>query len=118
MPLFADGVLNIVAMREDYTGDDSPEGDSGNLTTLPYTSARLRTKDLQEWTFGRFEMRARLPQGQGTHPAFWMLPTDSAYGIWSAGGEIDIVEAVNLNVDGQSTIYGNLALWAPFTRYT
>lgn len=91
-----DGILNIVAKRENFTGSDSPEGDSANTKTLPYTSARLRTKNLQEWTFGRFEIRAKLPFGQGTWPAIWMLPTDSPYGSWAAGGEIDIMEAVNL----------------------
>jgi beta-glucanase (GH16 family) len=92
----ADGVLNIVAQREDFTGSDSPEGESPVTKTLPYTSARLRTKNIQEWTFGRFEIRAKLPQGQGTWPAIWMLPTNSPYGTWASSGEIDIMEAVNL----------------------
>lgn len=92
----ADGLLHIVAQREDFTGSDSPEGESPTTKTLPYTSARLRTKNLQEWTFGRFEIRAKLPAGQGTWPAIWMLPTNSPYGTWAASGEIDIMEAVNL----------------------
>jgi beta-glucanase (GH16 family) len=92
------GVLNIVAQREDFTGPDSPEGESPSTKTLPYTSARLRTKNIQEWTFGRFEIRAKLPFGQGTWPAIWMLPTNSPYGVWAASGEIDIMEAVNLKV--------------------
>lgn len=91
-----DGLLHIVAQREDFTGSDSPEGESPVTKTLPYTSARLRTKNLQEWTFGRFEIRAKLPAGQGTWPAIWMLPTNSPYGTWAASGEIDIMEAVNL----------------------
>lgn len=94
----ADGALTIVAQREDFTGSDSPEGDSPATKTLPYTSARLRTKNIQEWTFGRFEIRAKLPQGQGTWPAIWMLPTNSPYGSWASSGEIDIMEAVNLKV--------------------
>lgn len=92
----ADGVLNIVAKREDFTGSDSAEGESPTTKTLPYTSARLRTKNIQEWTFGRFEIRAKLPAGQGTWPAIWMLPTNSPYGVWASSGEIDIMEAVNL----------------------
>lgn len=80
----ADGMLNIVARK-------APEG-----AQLPYTSARLRTKYQGDWTYGRFEMRAKLPQGQGTWPAFWMLPTDEVYGGWPKSGEIDIMEAVNL----------------------
>jgi beta-glucanase (GH16 family) len=80
-----DGCLHIVARREDYTG---PEG------TRAYTSARLRTRHRGEWKYGRFEVRARLPAGQGLWPAIWMLPTESPYGGWAAGGEIDIMELV------------------------
>lgn len=107
-----DGVLNIVAVKEDFTGPDSSEGTGSATKTLPYTSARLRTKNLQEWTFGRFEIRAKLPQGQGTWPAIWMLPTDSPYGVWASSGEIDIMEAVNLGT--RTTVDG--VLQAPDTR--
>ena len=58
-----------------------------------YTSARLFTKDTQAWTYGFFEIRAKLPCGVGTWPAIWMLPEDSSRG-WPAGGEIDIMEHV------------------------
>lgn len=92
----ADGLLFIVARKERYTARATPEGGSRAMATLPYTSARLRTRHRQEWTFGRFEIRARLPHGQGSWPAIWMLPTDSPYGRWAGSGEIDIVEAVNL----------------------
>ena len=109
----ADGVLNIVAQREDFTGSDSPEGDSPSTKTLPYTSARLRTKNIAEWTFGRFEIRAKLPFGQGTWPAIWMLPTNSPYGTWASSGEIDIMEAVNLKVvtngsEPEAAVHGTL----------
>ncbi|WP_084618433.1 glycoside hydrolase family 16 protein [Cellvibrio sp. OA-2007] len=109
----ADGVLNIVAQREDFTGSDSPEGDSPSTKTLPYTSARLRTKNIKEWTFGRFEIRAKLPAGQGTWPAIWMLPTNSPYGTWASSGEIDIMEAVNLKVvtngsEPEANVHGTL----------
>ncbi|MEN0039089.1 MAG: family 16 glycosylhydrolase [Cellvibrio sp.] len=93
-----DGVLTIVAQREDFTGSDNAEGEGTGVKTLPYTSARLRTKNIKEWTFGRFEIRAKLPFGQGTWPAIWMLPTNSPYGVWASSGEIDIMEAVNLKV--------------------
>lgn len=113
----ADGVLTILAQREDFTGPNQPEGAGSGTATLPYTSARLRTKNLQEWTFGRFEIRAKLPHGQGTWPAVWMLPTDSPYGTWASSGEIDIMEAVNLKtqtvVDGvlqppEARVHGTL----------
>lgn len=92
----ADGLLHIVARPEQWTGRASPSGEGEATATLPYTSARLRTRHRQEWTFGRFEVRAKLPAGQGTWPAIWMLPTDSPHGRWAASGEIDIMEAVNL----------------------
>jgi beta-glucanase (GH16 family) len=73
------GLLTITAKRESYAGHS-------------YTSARLRTRNRGDWTYGRIEMRAKMPIGQGIWPAFWMLPTDEVYGIWAASGEIDIVE--------------------------
>jgi beta-glucanase (GH16 family) len=81
------GMLNIVAKP-------SVDGEP-----LPYTSARMVTKNQGDWTYGRFEMRAKLPSGQGTWPAFWMLSTDEVYGTWPRSGEIDILEAVNLKAD-------------------
>lgn len=59
-----------------------------------YTSARLITKNKGDWKYGYFEMRAKLPSGRGTWPAFWMLPTDWEYGGWPDSGEIDIMEHV------------------------
>ena len=59
-----------------------------------YTSARIRTAGKGDWTFGRIEVRARLPLGRGLWPAIWMLPTDGVYGGWAASGEIDIMELV------------------------
>ncbi len=91
-----DGLLTIVAQREDHTGPARVDGDMTNTATLPYTSARLRTLNKGDWQYGRFEIRAKLPYGQGTWPAIWMLPTDYVYGGWAASGEIDIVEAANL----------------------
>lgn len=62
----------------------------------PYTSARLVTKGKGDWTYGRFEVRAKLPAGRGTWPAIWMLPTRRSYGTgyWPDNGEIDIMEHV------------------------
>ena len=48
--------------------------------------------DKGNWTYGRFEVRAKLPTGKGLWPAIWMMPTDSEYGSWAASGEIDIME--------------------------
>ena len=59
-----------------------------------YTSARLFTRGLAEWTTGFFEIRARLPCGLGTWPAIWMLGT---HGDWPANGELDIMEHIGRN---------------------
>lgn len=95
----SNGTLKIVARRETYTG---PEG------TRNYTSARLRTLNKGDWRNGRFEIRAKMPAGQGLWPAIWMLPTDWVYGGWAASGEIDIMEAVNLQAAGGNQVHGTL----------
>jgi beta-glucanase (GH16 family) len=98
-----DGMLHIVARKESFTGPDNPEGVEGEATkTLPYTSARLRTKGKRDQKYGRYEIRAKLPSGQGLWPAIWMLPTESKYGMWAASGEIDILEAVNLGAQSDA----------------
>ena len=80
-----DGTLIIQALKEHYTGSEG---------TRDYTSARLRTKNKGDWKYGRFEIKAKLPFGQGLWPAIWMLPTYWLYGGWAASGEIDIMECV------------------------
>ncbi|WP_108123986.1 glycoside hydrolase family 16 protein [Saccharospirillum mangrovi] len=101
-----DGALHIRAQREDFTGsaetEDSAAYDPNVTRTLPYTSARLRSLHKGDWTYGRIEVRAKLPQGQGTWPAIWMLPSDYEYGGWAASGEIDIMEAVNLKAQSDA----------------
>lgn len=97
-----DGRLIITALKESFTGPALPAhmrqaGDT-KIATKPFTSARMVTRGKAAWQYGRIEVRAKLPQGQGTWPAIWMLPEDNAYGSWAASGEIDIMEAVNLGV--------------------
>ncbi len=64
-----------------------------------YTSARLVSKGKGDWKYGRIEVRVKLPEGRGTWPAIWMLPTESDYGNggWPDTGEIDILEHVGHN---------------------
>lgn len=57
-----------------------------------YTSARMRTKHLGDWKYGKVQVRAKLPRGNGVWPAIWMLPTNNVYGEWPVSGEIDIME--------------------------
>ncbi len=87
------GVLNLIARKETFT-------DQGH--TKQYTSARLNSKFA--FTYGRVEVRAKLPTGVGTWPAIWMLGKNitetgaywqtQGYGTtgWPACGEIDIME--------------------------
>lgn len=59
-----------------------------------YTSARMKSVDLQEFQFGRIDIRAKLPEGQGIWPALWMLGANFPEGGWPQCGEIDIMELV------------------------
>ena len=61
-------------------------------TVREYSSGRVRKKKRGDWKYGRIEVRAKMPKGQGIWPAIWMLPTDEQYGGWAASGEIDIME--------------------------
>mgnify|MGYP001075083486 CR=1 FL=1 len=57
-----------------------------------YTSARLKSEGLYEFTYGRVEVRAKLPASQGTWPAIWMLGANFSTVGWPEAGEIDIME--------------------------
>ena len=94
----SEGVLTLTAKAERYKGLKYPQDweRRGGSITRAYTSGKVRTKGLASWKYGRFEARIKLPYGQGTWPAFWMLPEDNHYGQWPLSGEIDIMEAVNL----------------------
>lgn len=75
------------------------------VSNKAFTSARLRTMNKGDWVYGKIEVRAKLPEGQGIWPAIWMLPTDNTYGGWAASGEIDIVELVGHE---PQKIYGSI----------
>ncbi|MBC7923714.1 MAG: glycoside hydrolase family 16 protein [Ferruginibacter sp.] len=82
------GRLLVEARQEAFGGKD-------------YTSARLVSKGKGDWTYGRFEVKAKLPSGRGTWPAIWMLATKQSYGsqYWPDNGEIDVMEHVGYNPD-------------------
>jgi beta-glucanase (GH16 family) len=73
------GRLVIEAHKEKYQNRD-------------YTSARLITKGKKEFMFGRIDIRAKLPKGQGIWPALWMLGANIDQVGWPACGEMDIME--------------------------
>ena len=90
------GMLKIVARKGASTGPAFPPylqdtaAKRSATKTQPYSSARMVTKGKAAWKYGRIDVRAKLPQGQGTWPAIWMLPEDNVYGGWAMSGEIDI----------------------------
>ena len=59
-----------------------------------FTATRLVTRGKGEWTYGFFEIRARMPCGRGSWPAIWM---SGAGGRWPEDGELDILEHVGNN---------------------
>lgn len=86
------GNLVIEARKESYGG-------------MGYTSARMKTQELQNFTYGKVEARMKLPAGQGIWPAFWMLGKNIPQVNWPACGEIDIMEHVNNESSTHGTIH-------------
>lgn len=93
------GMLVIEARKEHFANPryqpGAPEtGRRNNREFAEYTSASLTTRGKAAWTYGRIEVRAKLPPGRGTWPAIWMLGTNIAQVGWPACGEVDIMEFV------------------------
>ena len=111
-----DGMLIIEAHLEDY-------GDAR------YTSGRIQSSGKADFLYGRFEARARLPEGQGTWPAIWMLPSDpfryattcsdgadwqgsAECDAWPNSGEIDILEHVGYQMNHvHGTVHAKAYYW-------
>lgn len=70
-----------------------------------YTSAKLITKGKADFTYGRIEVRAKLPPGRGLWPAIWMLGSNIDKVDWPECGEIDIMEHVGFEKD---SIFGTI----------
>lgn len=84
------GVLDIEARRASLPNPDFRPGSAdwhSSRPTIDYTSASLMSK--RHFTYGRFEMRARIDTRPGSWPAFWTLSPD---GGWPRTGEVDIME--------------------------
>ncbi len=64
-----------------------------------FTSASLTTARSAGWTYGRIEVRAKIPSGRGLWPAIWMLGDAIRWDGWPACGEIDIMENVGYDHD-------------------
>jgi hypothetical protein len=85
------GLLQITAKRENFNG-------SG------FTSSRIQSSQKFDFTFGRVEVRAKLPSGGGTWPAIWLLGSNFSQVGWPTCGEIDIMEHVG---NQQDLIFGS-----------
>ena len=93
-----DGYLIITAKNE-IAGSQS------------YTSSRIKTQGLQSFQYGRIDIRAALPQGQGIWPALWMLGDSYSTVGWPACGEIDIMEMVggtHQQPQGDAYVHGTI----------
>jgi beta-glucanase (GH16 family) len=67
---------------------------------MNYTSAKISSKGLFSFQYGRVDVRCKIPKGQGTWPAVWMLPDCFNKGTsWPECGEIDIMENVGQHED-------------------
>jgi beta-glucanase (GH16 family) len=111
-----DGMLIIEAHKEDFGGGS-------------YTSGRIHSSGKGDFLYGRFEVRAKLPEGQGTWPAIWMLPSDPfTYATtcsgdqdwqgsdncdaWPNSGEIDIMEHVGYQMNlVHGTVHNEAYYW-------
>jgi beta-glucanase (GH16 family) len=92
-----DGNLVIQGLIEPgYYGTDY----TGTTYNSDYTSGRMNTDDKVSWTYGRFDIRAKLPKGKGSWPAIWMLGENISTVGWPNCGEIDIMEHVGFD-DGR-----------------
>ena len=93
--------------KQSYTSrSENVRAEGGNLVIegrkeayqgYAYTSARVVTRGRFEFLYGRVEVRAKVPTGNGTWPAIWMLGTNIGQVGWPACGEIDIMENVGFD---------------------
>ncbi len=90
-----DGYLTITAKKEALGG-------------YQYTSSRIKTQYKKAFKYGRIDIRAKLPKGQGIWPALWMLGANIDDVKWPYCGEIDIMELVGGGPGKDNTVYGTI----------
>ena len=89
-----DGELIITAKKE-------------SVGTSNYTSSRINTQGKQSFTYGRVDIRAKLPKGKGFWPSFWMQGNNVSEIEWPKTGAIHIMEMVGGSAgDGDATVFG------------
>ena len=72
-----------------------------------FTSSRIKTEGTMEFGFGRVDIRAALPRGQGIWPALWALGADFQQVGWPYCGELDIMEMIG-GGGRENTVHGTL----------
>ena len=110
-----DGYLVITIKKE----DNKTVLKDGKERKVLYSSGAIHTRNIYSVKYGKIEMRASMPQGAGTWPAFWMWPAEHHQipGVW-ADGEIDIVEVYGsypTKVTGTTHVYLAPAKYQSFT---
>jgi beta-glucanase (GH16 family) len=89
------GYLEIIAKQEPFN-------------TQQYTSTRIKTQGIKSWKYGRIDIRAALPYGQGIWPAMWMLGDNISTVGWPRCGEIDIMELIGGAGNNDKTVHGTI----------
>jgi len=107
------GVLVIEGRRQEIPNPNFQSGSENwktNREFAHYTSSSINTKGINQWLYGRFEIRARIDTALGAWPAIWTLGTTKP---WPSNGEIDLMEYYR--VKGEPTILANVA-WGTSQR--
>ena len=121
--------------KQRYTNGENAKVKNGKLMITArnenneYTSARMITRDKKIFTYGIFEIKAKLPPGKGTWPALWMLGNNIKEVNWPMCGEMDIMEHVgrepgvihssihNKSGYGATPYSGKLTIDNPFDKF-
>jgi beta-glucanase (GH16 family) len=126
------GRLVIEGRKEQFKNPRYRAGSASSRSAdeyAEYTAASLITSRKASWLYGRIEVRAKLPQGQGVWPAIWMLGDSHTTVGWPRCGEIDIMEfvghdpnhvhaTVHYSLDGKHKSNGSkLEISAPYNDF-
>lgn len=109
-----DGCLVIEGRKEHHKNPNYEAGSNDwrkNREFIEYTSSSLTTRLSQQFLYGRFEVRAKIPVASGSWPAIWLLGNKWE---WPQNGEIDMLEYYIK--DGQPSILAN-ACWGSTERW-
>ncbi|MBU6347781.1 MAG: glycoside hydrolase family 16 protein [Actinomycetales bacterium] len=98
-----DGNSNLVITAQRISANDPI---CHTDSRIEFYSSRLNTKDKVHFKYGRIEARIKMPKGQGSWPAFWMLGEKIGDVVWPACGEIDIIEVGDIKNELVASLHG------------